>query len=105
MNYEKTTRLSVHALTVKIDEGAIYAQKGVAIESEDTPSSLLYKLSKLAGKVIVDAMEAVVNEDEIVSEEKGFYVKKISAKEYALFRTLNRLRMMLRIAPKRYLLK
>ncbi len=105
MNFEKSTGLSVHALTHKIDEGAIYAQKEVVIESGDTPSSLLYKLSKLSGEVIAEAMEAVVNEKEIVPNQKGFYVKKSTTKAYVMYRTLNRLRLMLGMAPKRYLVK
>lgn len=103
MNYEEKTGLSLHELTSEIDKGDIFAQKEISIDKSDTPNKLLYKLSKLSGKVINDGIENILNNATVIEhKEKGFSVKKMSIKEYVINKLKNKARVTFGLKPKKY---
>lgn len=106
MNFESRTGLTVHEITSKIDEGVIYAQKEITINTKEVPSSLLYRLSQASAPVIIEAIENVIADKPIKTESyKGFYVSKVSPLVYAKNRTKNRICKLLGREPIKYNIK
>jgi len=106
MNKEKYTGITVHKMTDKIDEGNIIRQKKIYIDKKDTPNSLLEKLAKESGPLLIESIKAIeLGEEGFLPKEKGFYVEKINLKKYVLNKLKNEIRVIFGLKPKKYNIK
>jgi len=106
MNKEKYTGITVHEMTDKIDKGNIIKQKKIYINKKDTPNSLLEKLAKESGPLLLDSIKSIeLGEKGFLPKEKGFYVTKITFKKYVLNKLKNEIRIFFGLQPKKYNIK
>ncbi|RLL89239.1 hypothetical protein CN13_06515 [Petrotoga sp. HKA.pet.4.5] len=106
MNKESYTGITVHKMTDKFDKGYIIKQKQVLINKKETPNSLLEKLAKESGPLLLESIKAIDDgEKGFLPKEKGFYVEKINYKKYIINKLKNEIRILCGRKPKKYCIK
>jgi len=71
LNGEPKTGITIHNLTIKVDEGSVLSQDSINIESNDNLGSLFQKLSILSGKMTPVIIKKLLDQSIIPKEQNN----------------------------------
>ena len=84
MNLDNETGISIMQINEKLDQGKVYSQHKIKINTDDNAEDLSLKLSNLAAKKIVDDIEGIFENKKKFFEQdhsKATYANKIKKEE------------------------
>jgi methionyl-tRNA formyltransferase len=88
-NCEDWMGASIHYMTEKFDEGRILAQKRGELYPNDTPESILKRISELTAGLLPDALDLAATAYEGIQQSGGRYFYRIRGKKVRLYRWYN----------------
>ena len=99
INKEKSSGISVHVLTDRLDSGPIIAQSRFNIEKKESVKSLTFKRSKFVGEVLIKAIKNVEQRVPYKENPPSIFWRRQSYASYLLYRTVNALRGVFGLQP------
>jgi folate-dependent phosphoribosylglycinamide formyltransferase PurN len=101
INREKTSGITVHVLTDKLDAGPIIAQRRFDLDRKETPGSLAIKRSLFIGEALLSALQRIKDGSPYSDNPPSEFWKRQSYLSFQAYRCINAIRWLFKRPPLR----